>query len=113
MIRNETRGTVLATTVRWATTPWTRFWGLMGRAPLPAGEALVLPGVKGVHTCFVRCALDLVFYDRAQVVVGVSHMLPPWHLSAYVRRAAGVIELPAGAASGARTEVGDQLTIAR
>ncbi len=112
MITNQTRGTALATTVRTARTPWARFRGLMGRAPLPAGEALLLPGVKGVHTWFMRCAIDVVFYDRDAVVVDVAHELRPWRASSYKRTADGVIELPAGVLRASRTEPGDQLTIA-
>jgi uncharacterized membrane protein (UPF0127 family) len=111
MIRNETRGAVLATSVRWATTPWTRFLGLMGRAQLPVGEALVFPGEKGVHTHFMRFPIDVVFYDRDGVVVDIAHALRPWRFSAYRRNAAGVIELPAGMARTTHTAVGDRLTI--
>ena len=110
MISNLTRGTVLATAGRRATDPWTRFWGLMGRRRLPTGEALVFPGVKGVHTHFMRFPIDVVFYDRDGVVVEVAHALRPWRFSAYLRKADGVIELPAGTARAARTEIGDQLT---
>lgn len=111
MIRNQTRGTVLATTARHATNPWTRFWGLMGRARLPEGEALLFPGVKGVHTHFMRFPIDLVFYDRDQVVLDVTHALPPWRFSLYRRNAAGVIELPAGTARASQTQVGDRLNL--
>lgn len=110
MIANQTRATVLATSVRWATDPWTRFLGLMGRAQLPAGGALVFSGVKGVHTHFMRFPIDVVFYDGDGVVLEVVHALRPWRFSPYRRNAAGVIELPAGTARAAQTEVGDRLT---
>jgi uncharacterized protein len=109
MIRNQTRGTVLATEVRWATNPWTRFMGLMGRASLPAGEALVFPGEKGVHTHFMRFPIDVVFYDRDRRVVDVTHALRPWRFSAIRWRATGLIELPAGTAEQTGTQAGDQL----
>jgi uncharacterized protein len=111
VIRNLSRDTVLATTVRWATDPWTRFRGLMGRAQLPAGEALVFPGVKGVHTHFMRFPIDVVFYDPDGVVVDVAHALRPWRFSAYRSNAAGVIELAAGTARATNTQVGDRLTL--
>jgi uncharacterized protein len=111
VIVNQTRGTVLATDVRRATNPWTRLRGLMWRASLPQGEALVFPGVKGVHTHFMRFPIDVVFYDRNGVVVEVAHALRPWRFSPYRRNAAGVIELPAGAARAAHTEAGDRLSL--
>ena len=110
-IRNETRGTTLAAQAREATNPWTRFWGLMGRASLPAGEALVFPGVKGVHTHFMRFPIDLVFYDARGVVLDVTPALRPWRFSSYRRKAAGVIELPAGAARATDTQIGDRLSL--
>jgi uncharacterized membrane protein (UPF0127 family) len=110
-IRNATQGTVLATDVRWARSPWRRFMGLMGRRGMAAGEALVFPGEKGVHTHFMRFAIDVVFYDREWVVVEVLQALRPWRFSPMKWKAAGVIELPAGAAAASGTRTGDRLTI--
>ena len=109
MISNVTRGTTLATDVRWATNPWTRFLGLMGRRELQGGTALLLPGVKGVHTYFMRFAIDVVFYDHDGVVVDVAEALRPWRFSAYRRKAAGVVELPAATVRETGTAVGDRL----
>jgi uncharacterized membrane protein (UPF0127 family) len=109
VVQNETRGVTLARQARWATNPLTHFFGLMGRAALPEGEALIFPGVQGIHTHFMRFAIDAVFYDRAQVVVHTVHALRPWRFSAYRRDAAGVIELPAGTLAATGTVQGDQL----
>ncbi|MGI8424758.1 MAG: DUF192 domain-containing protein [Chloroflexota bacterium] len=111
MISNQTRGTVLAGTVHWATSPLTRFYGLVGRAQLPQGEALVLVGEKGVHTHFMRFPIDVVFYDRDGVVVEVAHTLRPWRFSAFKTKAVGVIELPAGTVQATGTLAGDSLSI--
>jgi uncharacterized protein len=111
VIRNETRGTILARDVRRATNPWTRFLGLMGRKTLPPGEALLFPGEKGVHTHFMRFPIDVVFYDRDSTVIEIAHELRPWRFSAYKRKAAGLIELHAGTARASATQVGDRLTL--
>jgi uncharacterized protein len=108
-IRNETRRMPLATDTRWATNPWTRLMGLMGRAQMGSGEALVFPGVKQIHTHFMRIPIDLVFYNRDAMVVGAVHALRPWRFSRYYRAAAGVIELPAGTLSATGTVEGDHL----
>lgn len=108
-IKNLTRETVVAQDVRWATNPWTRFVGLMGRKAMGEGEALVFPGEKGVHTHFMRFPIDIVFYDRNWVVLRVLHSLRPWRFSPYVWGAAGVIELPAGSAAASGTATGDRL----
>lgn len=111
MISNETRRTVLATDVRWATTPWSRLLGLMGRKRLASGAALIFPGERGVHTYFMRFPIDVVFFDREGVVVDVAHTLRPWRFSAYRRKASGVIELPAGTARATGTSMGDRLSL--
>ena len=111
MIANQTRGTVLATDVRWAITPWARFVGLIGQACLPRGAALVFPGERWVHTQLMRFPIDVVFYDRGGVVLSVTHALPPWRFSALRWRAAGAIELPAGTAQETETQAGDRLAI--
>ena len=108
---NTTRGTVLASDAKIAGNPWTRFWGLMGRAQLPEGSALVISGTQSVHTHFMRFPIDLVFYDRDGVVVEVVHALRPWRFSPIRLRAKGVVELPAGAAGASQTQPGDVLRI--
>ena len=110
-IANVTRGTVLARDARHASSLWARLVGLMGRRSLPEGQALIFDGTRGVHTHFMRFSIDLLFYDREQRAVQVIHALPPWRFSPYLRRDAGVIELPAGAIQRAATVPGDQLRL--
>ena len=110
-IINQTRGTEVATDVRWATNAWPRLLGLMGRPDLPGGHALVFPGEKGIHTHFMRFAIDVVFYDPDGRVVALAHAMAPWRSSEYHRTAAGVIELPSGTLRATGTEPGDQLRL--
>jgi uncharacterized membrane protein (UPF0127 family) len=44
----------------------------------------------------MRFPIDVAFYDRAGVIFGQEHALPPWRLSTYYWRASGAVELPAG-----------------
>ena len=110
-ITNVTRGTVLADNAQTASNPWTRLIGLMGRAHLPSGSALIFPGEKAVHTHFMRFPIDVVFYDRDMVVLHVIDSLRPWRFSPYRWRAKGLIELPAGTARATGTRPGDVLAI--
>lgn len=110
-VANKTRGTVLADAAQTARTPWSQFVGLMGRAVFPAGQGLVFPGTRGVHTHFMRFPIDIVFHDRAGIIVGVEHALRPWRFSAYHFRAKGAIELPAGTLRASNTRPGDELLI--
>jgi uncharacterized membrane protein (UPF0127 family) len=57
----------------------------------------------------MRFAIDAVFVDKTGRVVRVAEHLPPWRTAVFARGAAEVIELPAGAASEARTQAGDEL----
>jgi uncharacterized protein len=85
----------------------------MGRATLPSGGALYLPGTKSIHMLFMRFAIDCLFLsevhaDDAHTVVAVRRGLPPWRgVVWYVRDAKGVVELPAGALDQAGVGVGD------
>ena len=94
VVANATNGNVLAGQADLASGAWAQFTGLMGRATLPFGRGLVLPRTRGVHTHFMRFAIDVVFYDSDGMIVGVEHALRPWRLSGYHRRATGAVELP-------------------
>jgi len=113
--RNETRGTVLADRLEVVGSFWGRFMGLMGRATLPAGTGLWLPGDNGIHMFFMRFAIDAVFLGRpdaaaggARRVVAAKRRLRPWvGIVPLVGAANGVLELPAGTIEATGTEVGD------
>jgi uncharacterized membrane protein (UPF0127 family) len=109
-VTNLSRGTVLADRAETARSPWAQFKGLMGRAELAQGTGLVFPGTRGVHTHFMRFPIDVVFFNRDGVVVGVEHAIRPWRFSAYHLSAKGAI--PAGTARATRTQPGDRLRIA-
>jgi uncharacterized membrane protein (UPF0127 family) len=108
-IENITRGAALATDVRSASNPWTRFRGLMLRGSLQEGEALDIRGESSIHMMFMRFPIDAVFYDRDGRVTRVRRGLRPWTGIAFGGKGSkGVVELAAGAAKD--VEPGDQLT---
>jgi hypothetical protein len=96
---------------------WAKFRGLMGRARLPAGEGLWLPGENGIHMFFMRFPIDACFVgppaeDGSRAVVAVREQLPAWRgIVWYVRGARGVFELPAGTLAEAATRPGDRLLL--
>ncbi len=65
---------------------------LLGRER--AGEGLLLPHCRSVHTAGMRFPLDVVFLDDTERVIRIAQAVPPWRL---VREpdAAAVLELPA------------------
>ncbi len=48
-----------------ADTPLARMRGLLGRAGLPSGRALLIVPCRAIHTLGMRFAIDARFYDRA------------------------------------------------
>ncbi len=107
-VRDVTRGTELVRKAEVADNPWTRFRGLMLRAPLGNGEGLVIKPCSSIHMMFMRFAIDAVFFDRDGRVTRVARGVRPWVGLAFGGKGArGVIELPAGAA--ATVEPGDEL----
>jgi uncharacterized protein len=111
VVADSTTGTLLAGHAETARGVWTQFIGLMGRADLMPGHGLVLPRTRGVHTHFMRFAIDVVFYDQRNVIVGVEHALKPWRFSAYHLRAKGAVELPAGTLRASGTQPGHVLSM--
>jgi uncharacterized protein len=109
-ITNETRGTLLAERAELAASFWGRLRGLIGRAELPAGSALILQPNGSVHTFWMRFAIDVIFTDRAGRILGLRAAMPPNRPYAGAWRAYRTIELPAGVIKASGTQVGDQLS---
>jgi hypothetical protein len=104
---NRTRGVTLATDVAVADRFGTRLLGLMGKPPLAAGAALLIRPCDGIHTCFMRAAIDAVFLDAAGQVVAAVGPLAPWRLTRVYPRAEAVLELPPGTIAASGTAEGD------
>jgi uncharacterized protein len=104
-------GTVVCERCTLADSPVTRLRGLLGRDGLAQGEGLLLRPASSVHTFFMRFPIDVVFLDRALVVLGIADDVDPWR-AASRRGAKAVLELPAGESSRRGLTVGDQLTFA-
>ena len=117
--RNISQGTVLAEQLEEGASLWAKFMGLMGRAALPQGSGLWLPGENGIHMLFMRFAIDVVFVsapprgsEDGRRVVSIHRAVPPWRgVVWYVRGAKGVLELPVGTIDASRTAVGDEVAI--
>jgi len=117
--RNVSRGTPLAERLEDGGSFWAKFMGLMGRASLPAGDGLWLPGENGIHMLFMRFPIDVVFVSPPadgssgrRRVLSVRRALPPWHGVVWrVGGANGVLELPAGTIEASGTVVGDEIAI--
>jgi uncharacterized membrane protein (UPF0127 family) len=102
-ITNQTRDCVLAARGELARSFWARGRGLMGRAALPEGFALIIFPESSIHTFFMRVPIDVLFVDRSDRVIGMREAMPP------SRPFAGVAPWRVIAATG--TVLGDQLIL--
>jgi uncharacterized membrane protein (UPF0127 family) len=93
---NKTRNTVLADKAVIVDTLFTRMKGLLGRAGLARGEALVIRPCNSIHTFFMSFCIDVVFLDRTYKVLKVVKNLKSWHVVMPVSSASSVLELKPG-----------------
>lgn len=111
-LQNLRTGRVLATTVEMAFDSASRRKGLLGREGLAAQSALLIAPSSGIHTFFMRFAIDVVFVARDGAVKKTYEQLNPWRIAIAVG-AYAVIELPAGALRAADTHRKDLLQLVR
>ncbi|HSV74324.1 MAG TPA: DUF192 domain-containing protein [Chthonomonadales bacterium] len=88
---------------------WARLVGLALHSTLPPGEGLWLAPCNGVHTAFMRFAIDVVALDRELRVLTVHANVAPWRLVHPRRGWHSALELPAGEASRVGIRAGQQL----
>ena len=111
IIVNVTRDHVLADKCDLAKSFWARGRGLLGRAGLATGEGLVIYPEWSVHSFFMRFAIDVIFCDKQDRVVGLRAAMAPNQPFAGKWGARYVIELPSGMIAATETQVADQLRI--
>ena len=109
-LRRAADGQLFAVTLIPAFDRKTRNKGLLGRGSLEPGTAIILAPCSGVHTFFMKFAIDIAFIDRDGWVLKVRHRCQPWRLSLGVG-AFAVIELPAGALHVSGMNIGDRLEV--
>ena len=94
-----------------ADTTLTRFVGLMGRGSLAAGHGLLIRPSNGVHTLWMRFAVDVLLLDREYRVLSAYENLRPFRMTAINWKAASALELPSGTIASTSTAVGDLLEL--
>lgn len=106
---DETRRTVIAERMQRADTFMRRLVGLLGRDGLEADEALWISPCRGIHTMWMRFAIDAVFLDMDLKVVAVRENVAPWKSTGFIKGASSVLELPEGAIRRTALTIGDQI----
>ena len=113
LVRNADTGLLVAKNLEIAATRAARRRGLLGRERLAPGDALWIVPSRGVHTCGMRFAIDVVALDARGVVVDVVTDLRPWRLRLPRFGTLGVLELPAGTVRASRIAVGHRISFER
>ena len=106
---NCRNGRVFLSHLREARGHWQQFAGLMFTPALGHGEGVMFRPARGIHTHFMRFAIDLVYLDDAHRVHAIREAMPPWRFD--LRTATAVIEAGAGTARAADIRIGDELRI--
>jgi len=101
-------GQVVCSQCEIADRPWPRMKGLLGRTSLEPGGGMLIKPTPSVHMFFMRFAIDVVFLDKKDTIVGIAHTLRPWRMAG-ARRAHAALELPAGTAEQHGLQKGDVL----
>lgn len=103
-------GEVFAEPVEYATGFFERLKGLLGRAEMPDGAAMLIERCGSVHTVGMRFPIDLIFLDQEWRVVSLKLNVPPgkWMVSGGLC-AKRVVESRAGALDCGRLEIGSQI----
>lgn len=85
--------------------------GLMGRAGLEPGQALLIYPEWSIHTFFMRFPIDVLFLNASEEIIGMRIAMPPNRPFAGVWGAHSVIELPPDVITATGTQPGDQLAL--
>lgn len=109
-IRNLTKGTTLADRADIADTSAERKQGLLKHTGLGEGEGLWIVPCEGVHSFFMKFAIDVVFITKKRVVTKVRPNMVASRIALSLR-AHSTIELPVGTIEKSRTAAGDQLEL--
>jgi uncharacterized membrane protein (UPF0127 family) len=111
-VRNLTRGTILADSADVADTSRKRRTGLLKHSLLEPGQGLWIVPCEAVHSFGMKFTIDVLFLNRQRKVLKIRHNMGRRGI-AFSLLAHSVLELPAGSAAAAKTEVGDRLDLER
>jgi uncharacterized membrane protein (UPF0127 family) len=95
-LREASTGQVVVRHLLLADHFWSRWRGLQFRQPLPHGTGLLLVPCRGIHTCFVRDAIDVIMLDGAGRVLRLCRRVAPWRIRRAPRGTHAVLELAHG-----------------
>lgn len=78
---------------------------------MPVGEGLLIAPCNSIHMFGMKYAIDCIFLDANNKVVGLVENIAPGKMSRVFGPAKQCLELPAGAIASSSTQMGDLLTV--
>jgi uncharacterized membrane protein (UPF0127 family) len=96
VVVNTTKGTMLASSAKLATTYGERRQGLLGRSSLEEGEGLIIRPCKGVHSFGMKFSIDVAYASKDGEILHIISPLHPNRFGPLMLRAAWILELPQG-----------------
>jgi len=103
-------GTALATMVEVAFESEARKRGLLGRASLDPGHALIIAPCSAVHTFGMQFAIDVVFVAKDGKILKITREMGPGRVTASLR-AFATIELRAGTVEAIGVSAGQHVGV--
>ena len=88
-----------------------RALGLLNRKGLPDTDVLWIVPCTGIHTCFMRFTIDVLFLDKDNEVLRVASAVVPWRFVFAPRGTHSVMEMSSGNAHRSGIGPGDVLRI--
>jgi len=110
-IFNQTKNTIIAKQAAMADTFRARLVGLLNRESIDDNEALIITQCQSIHMFFMRFAIDAIFVDKNNSVVGLVNNIQPGHLSPFFPRSSYCIETAVGAIQKSDTSIGDTIKL--
>jgi uncharacterized protein len=108
---NLSNGALVADRIGVADTRATRAIGLLAHRGLELGEGLWIVPSRGVHTCGMHFAIDILALDASGVVIDQVVNMKPWRIRLPRWGTAGVLELPAGTLKNTGTALGHRIEL--
>lgn len=108
MISSRTQSPVVED-LRIAKTIFSRMKGLLFTDQLAPGHGLWLVPCNSIHSIGMRYSIDVIYLDKKNKIVRLTHELRPNRVGPLVWKAWSVIELPAGSLERIDVKVGDTL----
>lgn len=110
IVRNITRGAIIADCADVASSSAERRTGLLKHQGLSAGQGLWIVPCEAVHSFGMKFSIDLIYLDRRKRVKKTRSEMRPNRISLCLL-ADSVLELPVGTLAQTGTQAGDQLEL--